>query len=72
MHAALPGHVHGLNHADAHWLFKRSAVQEEAEQHGGLVLKDVEAEGDVRELEVEVVAGAVAEAVAEAVQVMRR
>lgn len=47
-------------------------MQEEAEQHGGLVLKDVEAEGDVRELEVEVVAGAVAEAVAEAVQVMRR
>ncbi|KAL4444676.1 hypothetical protein ABPG77_002493 [Micractinium sp. CCAP 211/92] len=41
------------------------------DQPGGLVLKDAEDDGrgsDVRELEVEVVAGAVAEAVAEAVQ----
>lgn len=71
--AATPGGAFRLTKrtSTAHPEARDESRGEEDEQPGGLVLKDSEddnGDSDIRELEVEVVAGAVAEAVAEAVQ----
>ncbi|KAL4427646.1 hypothetical protein ABPG75_001735 [Micractinium tetrahymenae] len=71
--AATPGGAFRLTKraSTTHHEAREEAPTAEEDQQGGLVLKDAEddkGDSDVRELEVEVVAGAVAEAVAEAVQ----